>query len=200
MARINESSLSRILSHMKTNDTGIISAFRYARDCGIGEIYSLIDNKKRNRLLQVKLHSLGYSITSIKGTYIENYKTKNEIEVKENAFFVSDVNNRGTLLNDLKTLGEEFEQDSILFIPMGGEYSELVGVSDCKDSYPGKNIVKKIGIRQMGEKGEFFSKIVNRPFRFHEIIKEHASPHGMLSRMACNSISKQSWQEIELND
>ena len=43
---IKESGLSRIWKHMSEHDTGTISAFRYARDCGLGKRYTKNENLK----------------------------------------------------------------------------------------------------------------------------------------------------------
>ena len=73
------------------------------------------EKQQRNKLLLSKLRARGYSVTSIKGSYIENYGTPNAREVGESSFFVADLQDKGTLLNDLKKFGKEFDQDSILF-------------------------------------------------------------------------------------
>jgi len=40
--KLNEKSLSRVYSHMKDHDTGTLTAFRYAKDCGDGDV-DLVD-------------------------------------------------------------------------------------------------------------------------------------------------------------
>ena len=65
---INESSLSRIWQKYKEHDSGTISASR-------GE-----NTKKQNQTLTLALKTelikLGYSVTKVKGKFIENYKRK----------------------------------------------------------------------------------------------------------------------------
>ena len=85
-----ESSLSRVRQHMMEHDCGMITAFRSARDCGNGEKYTKRENLQRNTSLKAKLQRLGYGITVVKGSYIENYGTKDAVEVGEQTFFVVD--------------------------------------------------------------------------------------------------------------
>ena len=130
---IVESGLSRLTHWMDLYDCGTITAFR-------GE-YTKAENLKRNKSLQAKLLSKNYNITVVKGAYIENMGTPKEKEVKEDTFFVVDAKERGTLKEDLKKFGEEFDQDSVLFIPKGGQTSLLIGTSKMK--IIGQLMVKK---------------------------------------------------------
>ena len=77
---IKESSLSRIHSKMQGSIAGTITAYRSE--------YSKQDNQKRNKSLVAKLMNLGYSVTAVKGSYIENYGSDDEKEVSEHSFFV----------------------------------------------------------------------------------------------------------------
>ena len=163
-----ESSLSRIYAQAKDHESGTISAFRYARGCGEGETYSKKENLDRNAVLKAKLLKLGYGVTRIKGTYIENYGTKDAVEVSEESFFVFDKNDKGTLKNDLVKLGKEFEQDSVTFSKPTGEYY-LIGTNKCPNSYPGHGKEIKLGKPIFGKDGEFHSKINGRPFVFESI-------------------------------
>ena len=102
---INESSLSRVFNQTKKYDSGTITAFRSAKDCNDGEEFSKGENKKRNSILKAKLLKLGYGVTAVDGTYIENFKTKDEREVKEDSFLVLDLKGKGNLKKDLISLG-----------------------------------------------------------------------------------------------
>jgi hypothetical protein len=178
---INESSLSRIWKHAKNHISGTISAFRYAEDCGEGDIYTIKQNRKRNAILKAKLLTKGYSVTSIKGSYTENYGSKNEKDVDEESFFVVDINDTNNLKKDLMKFGEMFEQDSITYADKNGEYY-LIGTNKCPNSYPGYKKESKEGKGIYGEKGKFFSKIGGRPFVFKSIdnktnvLKEYSIP------------------------
>lgn len=171
---LNESSLTRVWKQTIKFDSGTISAFRSRKDCGMGEKYTKEENNKKQNILKSKLMMLGYSITKIKGIYIENYKTKDAVEVKEKSFLVVDIKDTGNLKKDLIKLGEEFEQDSITYSKPSGEY-HLISTNKCKSAYPGRG---KIGVEiklnkpMFGKKGEFFSRVNGRPFIFESINNE----------------------------
>lgn len=166
-----ESSLSRVWQHVTQHDSGTISGYRYARDCGTGQVYTTKEKKDRNAILKSKLLAKGYGVTSIDGVYIENYGTNNEIQVKEESFIVVDLKDKGTLKKDLIELGEEFEQDSITYSKPSGEYY-LISSNTCSSGYPGKGKIGveiKLGKPFFGKDGEFHSKINNRPFIFESV-------------------------------
>jgi hypothetical protein len=168
---VNESSLSRVWKHSQEHDTGTISAFRYAKDCGEGEVYDLSINKKNSQTLKQKLLALGYGVTLIKGTYIENYKTSDEKEVQEDSYLVVDLKDSGNLKRDLIKLGQFYEQDSITYSQPNGEYY-LISSNKCPGGYPGKGKVGvevKLGKPLFGQNGEFHSKINGRPFVFESL-------------------------------
>jgi len=52
------------------------------------EKVNTFQNKERNRELASALMLMGYDITKVKGTYIENYLQDNSVEVKEDSWFV----------------------------------------------------------------------------------------------------------------
>ncbi len=166
-----ESSLSRIWKQTQEHDSGTISAFRSAKECNQGDAFSKKENKDRNAKLKAKLLSQGYGVTSVKGTYIENYKSSNEKEVKEESFLVVDLKDTKKLEKDLKKLGEEFEQDSITFQEANQGYY-LIGTNDCPEGYPGKGNKEKLGKPLFGKKGEFHSQVNGRPFVFESIDSE----------------------------
>jgi hypothetical protein len=168
---LQESSLSRIWKHTKEHDSGTITAFRYAPDCGNGTPYTKSQNQQRNAQLKAKLLSLGYGVTAIDGYYIENYKSENERKVKEESFIVIDIKDKGTLKNDLVKLGLFFEQDSVTYGTPDGAYY-LVSSNKCPSGYPGKGKVGvsvKLGKPLFGQNGEFFSSVGGRPFVFTEV-------------------------------
>lgn len=167
---ITESGLSRVYKHTRDHDYGTITAFRYAPECGTGEPYTRAQNLQRNASLLAKLRAAGYSVTSIAGSYIENYGSDNEREVSENSFLVVDVQDRGTLKRDLIRLGEEFEQDSIIFGEAGG-VGTLIGTNHCPGGYPGYGKEVPQGGAIFGRSGEFMSRVSGRPFVFAESLE-----------------------------
>ncbi len=168
---VNESSLSRVWSQTQEFDSGTISAYRDARECGEGKKYTKAEKQKRNGVLLSKLMTEGYGVTKIKGVYIENYKSDNEVPVKEESFMVVDIKNKGTLKKDLIRFGEMFEQDSVTYSKPSGEYY-LISSNKCSKGYPGfgkVGVEEKLGKSMFGKKGEFYSRVNGRPFVFESI-------------------------------
>ena len=162
---LSESSLSRIWKLTKEHDSGTISAFRYAKNCGEGELFSKDENKKNSAKLKALLLSNGYGVTKIQGVYIENYGTDKAVEVHEESYIVIDIKNSGNLKKDLKKLGLLFEQDSITYSTKEGVYY-LIGTNKCPNGYPGYNKEIILGKPLFGKDGEFHSKVNGRPFVF----------------------------------
>ena len=159
---IEESGLSRLWRKTQDNQCGTITAFRGDR--------SYEENIRNNKKLLAYLQSKGYSVTSIAGTYIENMGSENEKEVNERSFFVCDQKGTGDLEKDLFKLGEAFDQDSVLIIPVGGKGAYLLGTSKREDSYPGYGNKEIVGDASYGQAaGEFLSKIKGRQFAFEDI-------------------------------
>ncbi len=162
---INESSLSRVQKSWYQHDTGTITAFRNAHDCNDGNIITKKENKDRNGILKSKLLKLGYGITSVKGSWLEN----NEIEKGEMSFFVVDIKNSNNLKRDLITLGEQFEQDAITYAMKGDDYY-AISTNKCKKAWPGFGIIgkeSKLGIPKFGKTGvNGFSRVGGRAFVF----------------------------------
>lgn len=166
-----ESSLSRVWKHTQEHDYGTISAFRYAPDCGNGDPYIKKQNLQRNASMLAKLRKEGYSVTAIKGNYIENYKSKDpknpEREVGENSFIVIDVQDKGNLKKVMMKVGEEFDQDTILF-GKAGKDAFMIGTNKCVGNDFKYHTETKLGKGLFGERGEFLSRVNGRPFVFKE--------------------------------
>lgn len=159
---IIESSLSRIWQKYKEHDSGTISASR-------GE-----NTKKQNQTLTLALKTelikLGYSVTKVKGKFIETYKTDHEVVVKEDSFVVSDQYDRKNLRKDLIKLGQKYKQESITFCDVNtGDYF-LIGTNS---GYPGKGKIVKLGKPMFGDDGEFTSYINGRPFIFEQLYQNY---------------------------
>lgn len=162
---ISESSLSRITKHIENNQCAVISAFRNKLTNCLNtkdderEI-NIYDNKGRNKKLFATLLYLGYDVTKVKGTYIENYAKENAIEVKEDSFFVVNSNKDDRFIHNIIRLGEIFCQDSVMIFDFGDNY--LYGTNNFE--FPGLGVKEALGKYQPGIEGEFMTKIRNRPF------------------------------------
>lgn len=202
--RINESSLSRVVHHMANHDCGTITAHRAKEGCGgpDDKPYSREDNKKRNRQLYAILESLGYGVTEVDGAYIENFGKPNAIEVTEDVYFVVDLKDKGDLEKNLTRLGEQFDQDSIMFIPKG-EMGILIGTNQCSD-YPGYGKKMPFSSRSFGKPGEFMTKVRNRPFIFEDSFLEKScnenyySVANIMGKWAISHAAKTDWKKMEL--
>ena len=137
---LTESGLSRIQKYWIEYDTGTITAFRGAEECGLGDTITKKQNKGRNGILQSKLLNRGYGVTRIKGSWFENAgKEKNE-----SSFFVVDLKKSGKLKKDLINLGTDFDQDAIIYADKGSDYYGI-STNKCPESEPGKG---RIGVEE----------------------------------------------------
>ena len=190
---LNESSLSRLHQHTQEHYTAIITAYRNnpsedpneycvdpipaARE-DRGSINRI--NIARNRELHARLLGFNrlpatkggehkdYGATKIIGTYVEDYgDPEKEVEVKEVSWFVTNLKDSPDFKQDIIDLGEEYCQDSIAFIPKGGEGAYLVGTN--RSDFPGYGVEMPLGDYRPGQEAEFMSKIRNRPFTLGEV-------------------------------
>jgi hypothetical protein len=194
---INESSLSRIWKHNKEHDAGALTAFRKGPECGGGEEYTKKQNAQRNKSLLAKLKSKGYGVTKLHGSYPEGGKTAKEI-----SYFVVDLDDTGKLEKDLRKFGQEFEQDSILFIPKGtiegNSKAYLIGTNRCDNNWLG------FGKKEVFNKGRigydspiYTSKVNGRPFIFEEVGETIELPQTGFGHWFVHIIAEKNWQEIE---
>jgi len=193
---IDKSSLSRIWIHNLKHDCGAMTAFRKARDCGDGELYTKKENKARNKSLLAKLKSKGYGVTSLKGSYPEG-----GITGKEESFFIVDLNDKGRLLYELKKFGEEFEQDSVLFIPTGSIDNRvkafLIGTNYCDDNWLGFGKTEVFNKGKIGYDSPIYtSKVNGRPFIFENIDREISDPDNGFGYWSLNIIANKHWTEL----
>ena len=198
---LEESSLSRIWKHSREHDYGTITAFRFPPDCGNGKPYTRKENLQRNKSLLAKLRSKGYGVTSIKGSYIENYGSSEAKEVGEASFFVADIQDKGNLKKDLLTLGEEFEQDSVIFGEASGA-GILHGTNKCPKGYPGYGKKDKQGGAIFGKTGEFMSKVRGRPFVFSESLQiEHYGVAKYPTELRGSvKFARMDWKDIPIDE
>ena len=174
---LTESSLSRVYGHIIQHDSAIITAFR-------GE-YTNKQNYERNRKLKAHLLSVGYGVTKVDGSYIENFETPQAIEVSEQSFFVSNRVDDPAFFDSIESLGEQYEQDSVLIIPIGGKDAYLIGTREGND-FPPKGDRMSVGNLKMGEESEFMSRVGKRPFVF----KEELETYDKLSKNSRWAIKK----------
>lgn len=194
---LNESGLNRVFQSTQKHDFGMITAYRYATECGEGEIYSYAQKQQRNKSLLMKLRAARFSVTAIRGSYIENYGSNNAKEISENSFLVVDINDRGDLKEVLLKLGEEFEQDSILFGSAGGS-GTLIGTNHCPNAYPGYHVEVPQGGAVFGKTGEFMSRVKDRPFVFSESVeyKHYGVVNTPTEIRSLVENSKKHWSEL----
>ena len=197
---LNESSLSRIWKHNEEHDCGALTAFRTGRDCGKGESYTKKENKQRNKSLLARLKSKGYGVTTLHGKYPEG---DSGIVGKEISYFVVDLNDSGNMEKDLRKFGEEFEQDSILFIPKGAIKGDtkayLIGTNTCENNWLGLGKTEVFNKGRMGYDSPIYTSRVNgRPFIFEEVGKEVSSPASGMGMWAMQVVSEKDWREIDI--
>jgi hypothetical protein len=185
---LNESSLTRIHSHIMKHDCAVITAFRNKLiNCmseDNGDKLNISDNKMRNKHLKSALLSLGYGVTSVKGTYIENYMSDNQVEVKEDSYFVVNLTDNPNFISHIKKLGEMFCQDSVMIVEQGGNNNYLFGTN--KSDFPGYGEKIELGHFKPGIEAEFMTKVSGRPFALESfdmlqnntkyLVKEYAKP------------------------
>ena len=199
-SKLNESSLSRLWSHNEKYDCGAMTAFRNSRDCGEGAEYTKKENRQRNRKLSAQLRSLGYGVTKVHGKYPEGGR-----DGKEESFFIVDLKDTGNLERDLMKLGEEYEQDSILFIPKGSiqgdDKAYLMGTNHCP-----KNDIKyhekfTFNKGRLGYDSPIYTTFVSgRPFIFEEVGLDLGFPNSGFGVWAMHLVSKKPWQELDVED
>lgn len=163
---IYESGLSRVQKHMTEHDCGLITANRFARDCGGGIPYTKIENRRRNAALAARLRNAQYGLTTVDGTYSEQLPNGTTQDVKEDTFFVVDLHDTGKLKADLVRWGFEFEQDAIIFIGRGGMNATAIQTNNCNAEVPRGSETIVGDFTRFGIAGTFHTRVNNRPFTF----------------------------------
>ena len=177
---LNESGLSRVHQHINAHDTEGITAFRNDPSSDEGcynatppaeqEESPLKANKARNKNLKAVLLKMGYGVTRVDGSYIENFKdVDNRKEVSEESFFVVNLKDDPDFNNNINKLGQMFCQDSVLLIPQGGDAACLLGTNE---TWPGLGEKEDVGRFEGGKEAEFMSRVKGRPFVFKEVHKQ----------------------------
>jgi nitrogen regulatory protein PII len=216
---IRENSLSRVTEHMKTHDCGIMTAFRSRQGCGTEEdpVYTYADNKKRNSKLLAMIGVSGYDHTMVNGVYIEEFGTPAAHPVSERSFFIVDVNDTGKLKTDLLKWGEEFDQDSIMFIPKMSDQRDfksgaftggsiMIGTNKCEGKYFQYHTEYPLKDIHYGKEVEFMTKVNDRPFSFTEgfmretVHKNSYKSSNWLGKMAVSGLANGDWRKLKLNE
>lgn len=140
-----ESSLNRVTTWIKENDIVTMTAFRhqladvtnktFMGKYEEGHVFSLKENRIRNRDLKAKLLSLGYGVTHIYGSWIEGLNGNDSIEVNEESFFVVNLNNDDKFYTNIFQLSEYYNQDSFLYKAKNDDNAYLVGTNNA--GFPG---------------------------------------------------------------
>lgn len=188
---LNESGLSRIWSMTQKYTCGAISGYRGDNEPAV--------NKQNNREIVAYLRTKGYSVTSVDGSYIEDKGSSSQREVKEPSFFVVDIRDGGNLERDLRALGQKYDQDSILVVPVGGKEAYLVGTSQRSSAWPSFGQKEVVGSSRFGKvAGQFLSRIRGREFAFEENddYQEPMTINGIRGQNILASRVEQSLEEI----
>ena len=189
---LNESSLSRLYRHMMAHDTAIITAYRGDpnddSNC-VDKSQATEDstNKLRNRDLKATLMALGYGVTSVDGSYIENFNTPEAYEVAEHSFFVVNLEDNPDFAEYIVILGEDFCQDAVLIIPKGGQGAYLHGTNNSE--FPGYGQKVQAGELSFGREKEFMTKVRDRPMAFTEELETYKQL-SRAGRMVAKAIAK----------
>lgn len=195
---IQESSLSRIHQHVSEHDCAIITAFRgdpadhgnCVHDAPAtyqGENLKTLDiNKLNNRDLKAVLLKLGFGVTAVDGTFVENFDTPDAVEVKEDSLFVVNLNDDPSFYDQIKLLGKKYCQDSVLIVPQGGKDVKLYGTNNSQ--FPGLDQEIPVGNMKYGRSAEFMTKIRNRPISTNEGLETY-NKLPRLQRMAVSAIA-----------
>jgi len=194
---IQESSLSRIRQHVEQHDCAIITAFRNnpsehdscVHDDKAPSIHQdqnlkpININKLNNRDLKATLLKLGYGVTAVDGTFVENFSTPKAVEVKEDSLFVVNLTDNPLFYNQIKNLGKKYCQDSVLIVPQGGKDVKLYGTNNSQ--FPGLDGEVSIGNFVYGKSAEIMTKVNNRPIS----TKEGLETYNKLSRLEKMAVS-----------
>lgn len=155
---MNESSLSRIKNWIFSKDIAGVTAFRYRltnvtpntlMDIEGGEIYSKVQNIRRNRALKSALIMLHYGVTKVAGSYIEKQPDAKDIELQEESFVVVNLNDDPKFKDNIARLSEYYNQDSFLFKEKDNLIASLVGTNNAIEP----------GYKQVVEVGQFHEKV-----------------------------------------
>ena len=171
---LTESGLNRVRKHIMSHDCAIITAFRGDiadfENCTENAMIPEDEdtNMTRNRELKATLLGLGFGVTKVDGSYVEDFDTPKAVEVKENSLFCVNLKDESGFVKSIADLGEKYCQDSVLIIPKGGKGAFLLGTNMAE--FPGYKQKEKVGNVSFGKESEFMTRIGNRPFTTSESV------------------------------
>ena len=143
-------------------------------------------NKLRNKSLRANLLRLGYGVTPVDGSYIEDFGLPSAKHVNEDSFFVVNLKDDPAFVRNIEFLGQKFCQDSVLIIPKGGSGTYLLGTNNA---WPGLGVKIEQGDASFGSEKQFMTKVRGRPFAFPEKLEE-ISQYGYMGRYSVDSLAE----------
>lgn len=214
---LQESTLSRLHEHISKHDCAIVTSFRDNpyddSKCGCHDDKSpapasyqkaaqitlnvekkegiMKINKFNNRDLKAKLLSYGYGVTSVEGSYIEDFGSAlAKLPKREDSLFVVNIDNvdKDLFNSSIIELGKYYCQDSVLIIPKGGKDVYLYGTNNS--SFPGCENPIIVGDIKYGQEAEFMTKIRDRPMttKMNESLETYKNL-SRLEKMAVRAIA-----------
>lgn len=180
MPKSEDCGISRLIAKMREHDTGFIAVY------GAEDSHTDNPHQRRNGELLSNLTAKGYRVTSVRGSYIQDFSTPEAKLVRRRTFFVEDYQDHGTLKADLMELGTRFDHDSVWFIPRpdtGGETNAvLIGTNPA--TFPGRGNEIAYSTRTFSCSAEFMREIGSGPFTFECVEKEHDTVGSFFGRWA----------------
>lgn len=199
---LNESGLSRVSKHMMEHECCIMSAFRNdpadlskCVEMARPDLQPDMENMDRSRRLKALMLSLGFGVTKVRGSYIEDFETPQAVEVSELSLFCVNIKDDPSFVLKMEELGKLFCQDSILIIPKGAKGAYLLGTNNS--DFPGLDKTIEVGDFKPAKESEFMTRVKNRPFTFddensdlNESKLETYKDLSRMERMAVKALTK----------
>ena len=173
---LSEKSFRRVVDWITNHEIALVTAFRgkkeniknpeSVKDDGreTGSPYSHKENRVRNRELSASLLSLGYGVTKVGGTYIENFGMPNARHSNEESFLVVNLNNDPKFFDNIFKFSEYFNQDCFCYKAKDEDVAYNIGTNDS--DYPGYGNKVRNGKFITGLKNEFMTRVGNKGFSF----------------------------------
>lgn len=172
---MNESSITRIMRHLRNYDCATITAFReMVKDTTDGTLPNVLEyegkeipmstKKAWNRDLKAALLKLGYGVTKIKGRYKEDgWDSASD----EESYFVVNLTDDPEFIGNISALGEGYNQDSVMIKEKGSDNAYLLGTNGA--DWPGFDQTFDIGKLEVNVPLDYIgasSIIKNKAFAF----------------------------------
>jgi hypothetical protein len=169
---ITESSLSVVYRDLIKHDCALLSAFRGKLiNCLIGDKnedpINIYDNKGRNKQLKSVLLALGYGVTAVKGSFIENFGTTDAVLSKEDTFFIVNLEDKPSFIENIIELSKLYCQDSVLISEKGGDNIYLYGTNH--HNVPGLDKITKLSSVKFGKLAQIHTRVKGRPFTMEDV-------------------------------